>query len=174
MTSGGAPLIVDGFRRVRRSTFTEGAIMERAEYNRPRERGWQKRQKGRRDMQRRTRRSTSTIGGAAPDTIIGRADADRAGARPRHALRKTRRNVPLHQGFFAEMQSIHAHSGSNPRRAPARSDIARPRKAEHLVKLNGKEPQLRERKSAFAEAGKKKRRDVQRRTRGSASACALT
>ena len=25
-------LIVDGFRRVRRSTFTEGAIMERAQY----------------------------------------------------------------------------------------------------------------------------------------------
>ena len=33
-TSGAAPLIVAGFRRVRRSTFTEGAIMERAEYNR--------------------------------------------------------------------------------------------------------------------------------------------
>jgi hypothetical protein len=33
-TSGGAPLIVDGFRRVRRSTFTGGAIMERAEYDR--------------------------------------------------------------------------------------------------------------------------------------------
>ena len=33
-TSGAAPLILDGFRRVRRSTFTEGAIMERAEYNR--------------------------------------------------------------------------------------------------------------------------------------------
>src|SRR3984893_7907348 len=31
-TSGAAPLIVDGFRRVRRSTFTEGPIMERAEY----------------------------------------------------------------------------------------------------------------------------------------------
>ena len=31
-TSGAAPLIVDGFRRVRRTTFTEGAIMERAEY----------------------------------------------------------------------------------------------------------------------------------------------
>jgi hypothetical protein len=34
MTSGAAPLIVDGFRRVRRSTFTEGAITERAEYHR--------------------------------------------------------------------------------------------------------------------------------------------
>src|SRR5271165_3901773 len=47
-----------------------------------RERAWQKRQKARRDMQHRTRRSASTIGGAAPDTIIGRGDADRAGARP--------------------------------------------------------------------------------------------
>src|SRR5271165_3045295 len=35
-------------------------------------------------MQRRTRRSVSTLGGAAPDTIIGRAAADRAGARPYH------------------------------------------------------------------------------------------
>ena len=34
---------------------------------------------------------------------------------PCHVLRKTRRNVPLHQGFFAEVQSIHPHSGSNPR-----------------------------------------------------------
>ena len=33
-TSGAAPLIVDGFRRVRRSTFTEGATMEGAEYHR--------------------------------------------------------------------------------------------------------------------------------------------
>ncbi len=33
-TSGAAPLIVDGFRRVRRSTFTAGAMMERAEYHR--------------------------------------------------------------------------------------------------------------------------------------------
>ena len=38
-------------------------------------------------MQRRTRRSTSTMGGAAPDTIIGRADADRAGVRPYPATR---------------------------------------------------------------------------------------
>ena len=38
-------------------------------------------------MQRRTRRSASTIGGAAPDTIIGRAAADRAGARPYRATR---------------------------------------------------------------------------------------
>ena len=33
-------------------------------------------------VKRRTRRSTSTMGCAAPDTIIGRAAADRAGARP--------------------------------------------------------------------------------------------
>ena len=52
-----------------------------------RERAWQKRQKTRRDMQRRTRRSASTVGGAAPDTIIGRAAADRAGARPYRATR---------------------------------------------------------------------------------------
>ena len=38
-------------------------------------------------VQRRTRRSVSTIGGAAPDTIIGRATADRAGARPYRATR---------------------------------------------------------------------------------------
>src|SRR5271166_943337 len=85
-TSGAAPLIVDGFRRVRRSTFTEGAIMEPAQYDRHlASAAWQKRQKGRRDvqrLQRRTRRSTSTMGGAAPDTIIRRADADRPGARP--------------------------------------------------------------------------------------------
>ena len=41
-----------------------------------------------RNMQRRTRRSASTIGGAAPrDTIIGRAAADRAGARPYRVTR---------------------------------------------------------------------------------------
>ena len=51
-----------------------------------RERGWQKQQKTRRDMERRTRRSASTIEGAAPDTIIGRAAADRAGARPYHCV----------------------------------------------------------------------------------------
>ena len=37
-------------------------------------------------LQHRTRRSASTIGGAAPDTIIGRAAADRAGARPYRAM----------------------------------------------------------------------------------------
>ena len=44
-------------------------------------------QKTRRDMQRRTRRNASTIGGAAPDTTIDRAAADRSGARPYHATR---------------------------------------------------------------------------------------
>src|SRR5271166_1756138 len=43
-----------------------------------RERAWQKWRKTGRDMQRRTRRSVLTLGGAAPDTIIGRAAADRA------------------------------------------------------------------------------------------------
>src|SRR5271166_2268090 len=60
-----------------------------------RERAWQKRRKTARDMQRRTRRSVSTLGGAAPNSIIGRAAADRAGARPYRAhVAKTRRNVP--------------------------------------------------------------------------------
>src|SRR5271166_6503417 len=86
-TSGAAPLIVDGFRRVRRSTFTEGAIMERAEYNRQSRARMAETAKTRRDMERRTRRSASTIGGAAPDTIIGRAAADRAGARLYRATR---------------------------------------------------------------------------------------
>ena len=46
-------------------------------------------------LQRRTRRSVSTLGGAAPDTIIGRAAADHAGARPYRAhVAKTRRNAP--------------------------------------------------------------------------------
>jgi hypothetical protein len=47
----------------------------------------QKRQKTCRDIQHRTRRSASTIGGAAPDSIIGGAAADRAGARPYRATR---------------------------------------------------------------------------------------
>jgi len=50
-----------------------------------RERAWQKRQKTRRDIQRRTRRSAS---------IIGRAAAHRAEARPVPHFAKTRRNVP--------------------------------------------------------------------------------
>ena len=61
--------------------------MERAEYHRhSRARMDRNGKKTRRDVQRRTRRSASTIGGAAPDTIIGRAAADCAGARPYRAL----------------------------------------------------------------------------------------
>src|ERR1700730_9459363 len=63
-----------------------------------RERAWQKRQKTRRDVQRRTRRSASTIGGAAPDTIIGRAAADRAGARPYRATRCENASKMCHAG----------------------------------------------------------------------------
>src|SRR5271165_6365884 len=56
-----------------------------------RECAWQKWRKTGRDMQRRTRRSVSTLGGAASDTIIGRAAADHAGARPYRAhVAKTR------------------------------------------------------------------------------------
>src|SRR5271165_2117417 len=63
-----------------------------------RQRAWQKRQKTRRDMQRRTRRSASTIRGAAPDTIIGRAAADRAGARPYRATRCENASKMCHAG----------------------------------------------------------------------------
>ena len=56
--------------------------MERARYNRHSRVRVAETAKDASSMQRRTRRSTSTMGGAAPDTIIGRADAERAGARP--------------------------------------------------------------------------------------------
>ena len=71
-TSGGAPLIVDGLRRVRRSTFTEGAIMERAEYNR----------------HSRARVAETTKGASRHATPC---NAGRAGAhRPSEALHPTR------------------------------------------------------------------------------------
>src|SRR5271165_2199135 len=59
-------------------------------------------------MQRRTRRNASTIGGAAPDTIIGRAAAHRAGARRyRPHVAKTRRNAPRRaQHVHKEAQSL--------------------------------------------------------------------
>ncbi|HEV3065284.1 MAG TPA: hypothetical protein VGX93_08075 [Chthoniobacterales bacterium] len=50
-------------------------------------------------MQHRTRRSASTIGGAAPDTIIGRAVADHAGARPYRATRSE--NASRHASALA-------------------------------------------------------------------------
>ena len=43
------------------------------------------------DVPRRTRRSVSTVGGAAPDVTIGRAAAHRAGARPYQPRAPTRR-----------------------------------------------------------------------------------
>ena len=46
-------------------------------------------------MQRRTRPSTLTMGGAAPDTIIGRADADRVGARPYPATRRENASIAV-------------------------------------------------------------------------------
>jgi len=64
-------------------------------------------------LQRRTRRSASTIGGAARDTIIGRADADRVGARPyrakgaktrRSRSRASRRSTPYGPGPFQSFQ----------------------------------------------------------------------
>ena len=62
--------------------------MERAECHRHSRARVAETAKGGVDMQRRTRRSTSTMGGAAPDTIIGRAAAARAGARPAPQVRK--------------------------------------------------------------------------------------
>ena len=61
--------------------------MERAEYHRHSRARMAETAKDVSNIQRRTRRSASTIGGAAPDTIIGRAAADRARARPYRATR---------------------------------------------------------------------------------------
>ena len=72
-TSGAAPLIVDGFRRVRRSTFTEGAIIERAEYKTTN--GGSRRATPCNAVQRRTRRSALAFQGAARDTAVGRLTA---------------------------------------------------------------------------------------------------
>ena len=87
-----------------------------------RERAWQKRQKTRRDVQRRTRRSASTIGGAAPDTIIGRAAADRAGARPYRATRceNASPETPIRQ--YADP----------PTRFPCRRPILTPRRHHYM------------------------------------------
>jgi hypothetical protein len=69
-------------------------------------------------MQRRTRRSASTIGGAAPDTIIGPAAADRAGARPYRATRcenASRCASPDHAGArpLASRDPTRHRAGSN-------------------------------------------------------------
>src|SRR5208337_797231 len=133
-TSGAAPLIVDGFRRVRRSTFTEGAIMERAEYHRH----------SRARMAETAKDASRPPAPDAPERIDHRRRCTRhdhwtccRGSRgsaslPCHTLRKRVENVPrrfaptahferndvtiicetVHQGFFAEMQSIRPHSGS--------------------------------------------------------------
>jgi hypothetical protein len=71
---------------------------------------WQKRHKGRRDMQSRTRRSTSTIGGAAPDTIIGPWCRGSRGSAslPRHRCENASIAVPREppQDFFT-CPSVH-------------------------------------------------------------------
>ena len=41
-------------------------------------------------MRRRTRRSAATIGGGTPDMTVGRAAADRAGARPYRTVARIR------------------------------------------------------------------------------------
>jgi hypothetical protein len=69
--------------------------MERTEYKRySRDRGGQKQRKTRRHMQARTRRSASTIGGAAPEVVIGHPAAARAGARPYHCAIARYRQLP--------------------------------------------------------------------------------
>ena len=45
-------------------------------------------------MRRRTRRSAATIGGGTPDMTVGRAAADRAGARPYPDRRAETRSRP--------------------------------------------------------------------------------
>ena len=68
-------------------------------------------------MQRRTRRSASTIGGAAPDTIIGRAAADRAGARPHATVfrwhHKTDRDTLEYMPIAAQLLSRHLNTSEH-------------------------------------------------------------
>ena len=133
-TSGAAPLIVDGFGRVGRSTFTGGAIMEGAQSNRhSRARVAETAKDASRhatSMQRRTRRSTSTIGGAAPDTIIGRAAADRAGARPYRATRCEKRDEMCHAGSRGSASLSVATASAN--------QIGKPSIPSHRYSLRGK------------------------------------
>src|ERR1700732_3364771 len=105
VSSVAAPLIVDGFRRVRRSTFTGCAIMERTEYKRySRDRGGAETAKDASTHASRTRRSASTIGGAAPDdpiltplnplTPLAHLQRLAAGARPYHCAIARYRQLP--------------------------------------------------------------------------------
>ena len=135
-TSGAAPLIVDGFRRVRRSTFTAGAIKEKGPI-----------QSALASVHGRNgKRSAKHATPDAPERIDHRrrcTPTRSSDVLPRIArervptvshVAKTRRNVPrriaptahlnattsiicetVHQGFFAEMESIRPHSGCNPR-----------------------------------------------------------
>jgi hypothetical protein len=50
--------------------------------------------------------SASTIGGAAPDTIIGRAAADRAGARPYRATRCENASKICHDGSRLSLANV--------------------------------------------------------------------
>ena len=113
--------MVDGFRRVRAARSQKVQSWKGSNTIDTRERASQKRQKTRRDIQRRTRRSASTIGGAAPDTIIGRAVADRAELervptvphvaktrllRRRYANTPTRRHASLTEPILNERLTI--------------------------------------------------------------------
>src|SRR5271165_2264094 len=138
-------------------------------------------------MQRRTRRNASTIGGAAPDTIIGRAAAHRAGARPyRPHVAKTRRNAPRRaQHVHKEAQSLR-RTFQEPdfsilrQRAlvGTRSRAIRRRTSKEgaNVKTGGAnwKSLISDSAKRVRRSSKKKRRDMQRRTRGSASLPAPT
>ena len=78
-------------------------------------------QKTRRDMQRRTRRNASTIRGAASDSTIERADADRSGARPYHP-----RGSAMSRRLVGCFQSREP-DGKSPIRRPAEPPIRLPR-----------------------------------------------
>ena len=136
-TSRAAPLIVDGFRRVRRSTFTGGAIMERAQYHRH----------SRARMAETAKDASRHPAPDAPERIDHRRRCGRHDHRtccrglrgsaslPCHTLRKRvemrhtgslRRPIlnattsPLYPWRYTrasspEMQSIRPHCGSNPR-----------------------------------------------------------
>src|SRR5271157_1578633 len=93
-TSGAAPLIVDGFRRVRRSTFTEGAIMERNTIG-TRERAWQKRQRRVETCNARragAHRPSEALHPTRSSGELPRIARERVPTVPHVA--KTRRNVP--------------------------------------------------------------------------------
>ena len=87
-----------------------------------------KRRVGTCNMQRRTRRSASTLVGAAPETIIGRAAADRAGARPYQSQRHRLIKSSNPGGAPPRCRLYDPRSGSNPEKESKKKRISRPHK----------------------------------------------